>query len=281
LKLGPLLAQFLYQYKRLDLPGIGIFMIDAAQVSESGKTVIPGISFESNPGVKEDPLIIKHISEQTGKMKALASADFNSYLQLALQFLNIGKPFLVEGIGSLVKKTSGGFAFAPGETTPEMVKEYTPREISATASAEESFNKYDDKKTKTTWKQPIAILLVLVSIAIVIWGGYTLYKKTKNRKSGTPVKEELVQSDTIPIRKDSVIINKQPENYKYVLETANQQRAFERYNRLKSYQWNVNMETKDSQSYTIYMLLPVNSGDTTRILDSLAALNGRPVFIEH
>ena len=256
-------------------------MIDAAQASESGKTIVPGISFESNPAVKEDPLIIKHISEQTGKMKALASADFNSYLQLALQFLNIGKPFLVEGIGNLVKKTSGGFAFAPGEAMPEMVKDYSPREISATASAEESFNKYDEEKVRSNWKKPIAILLVLVSIAIVIWGGYTLYKKTKNKKTGMPVEQEVIQSDTIPARKDSVIIDQQPENYKYVLETANQQRAFERYSRLKSYQWDVKMETKDSQAYTIYLLLPINSGDTSHILDSLTALNGRPVFIEH
>ena len=33
---------------------------------------------------------------QTGKIKALASADLESYLELAQQFLNIGKPYLLE-----------------------------------------------------------------------------------------------------------------------------------------------------------------------------------------
>ena len=281
MKLGPLLAQYLYQQRRLDLPGMGSFMIDASQTGESVKTIIPGISFESNPAVKEDPNLIKYISDQSGKMKALASADFNSYLQLALQFLNIGKPFLFEGIGSLVKKTSGTFAFAPGETTQENMKEFSAREISATSSTEESFNKYDEEKRKISWKKPVSILLVLVSIVIVVWGGYTLYKKTKDRKNNSIELQDLSQVNTTPVKQDSALKPQPPQQYKYILETANQKRAIERFNRLKSYQWNVNLETKDSATYTIFMLLPVNTGDTTRILDSLTALNGKMVFIEY
>jgi hypothetical protein len=282
LKLGPILAQFLYQYKRLDLPGVGSFIIDAPEITESGKTIIPGISFESKPAVKEDPVLINYISEQSGKMKALASADFNSYLQLALQFLNIGKPFLFEGIGSLVRKSSGSFAFAPGETMQEAMKEYSAREITATTFAEESFNKYDEEKKKINWQKPVAILLILVSVVIVVWGGYTVYKKTKNRKNQTAEELPIIQVDTVSKKTDSLSnLPAAPQHYKYVLEIANKKRAIERFNMLKSYQWDVSMETKDSVSYTLYMPLPINSGDTSRIKDSLTALNGRRVFIEH
>ena len=257
-------------------------MIDAPETSESGKTIIPGISFESRPTVKEDPVLIQFISEQSGKMKALASADFNSYLQLALQFLNIGKPFLFEGIGSLVRKSSGSFAFAPGETMQESMKEYSAREITATTFAEESFNKYDEEKKKINWQKPVSILLILVSAVIVVWGGYTVYKKTKNRKNQAANDLQLVQVDTISKKTDTLqSLPAAPQHYKYVLEIANKKRAIERFSMLKSYQWDVNMDTKDSVSYTLFMLLPVNSGDTSRIKDSLTALNGRRVFIEH
>jgi len=277
LKLGPILAQYLYQYKRLDLPGLGTFMVDAAQVSDSGKTIIPGISFETNPSVKADPVLINYISEHSGKMKALASADFYSYLQNALQFLNIGKPFLFEGIGSLVKKTSGKFAYAPGETMQEAMKEYSAREISATTSAEESFNKYDEEKKKVNLKRPLGILLILVSLVIVIWGGYALYQKTRNKSSETVAQVPVV--DTKRLKMDTV--PPKPAHYKYVLEITNANRAFTRYNMLRSYYWDVKMETKDSIEYKLYLLLPVSMSDTTRILDSLTVLNGRRVYIEY
>ena len=40
------------------------------------------------------------------------------------------------------------------------------------------------------------------------------------------------------------------------------------------------METKDSVSFTLYMLLPVTAADTSRVLDSLSRLNGKRVRIE-
>ena len=109
MKLAPLLAKYLYTHKRLDLPGIGTFLFDPSAIieSESSKYNKPrnmeGISFESNVLAKETAELIGFISTQAGKMKALAAADLDSHLELAQQFLNIGKPFLFEGIGSLVK----------------------------------------------------------------------------------------------------------------------------------------------------------------------------------
>ena len=300
MKLAPILAQYLYTHKRLDLPGIGTFLLDPSAIAEQegGKHTRPvnmeGISFESNTSIKETADLIGFISMQTGKMKALAAADLDSYLQLAQQFLNIGNPFLFEGIGSLVKIRSGQFAFAPGEAIPENLTEYSAREISATSSTEESFSDYNNillpGKGKIKWKRPVAFVLIIAGIAVAIWGGYTVYKRT-NAKNNATASNENKEEKTVPfldsnmlMKKDSLpvqIQNTLAGNYKFVLEIAHAKRAFERYGKLKSYQWNVQMETKDSILYKLFVLLPASVADTARIVDSLTVMNGRKVFVEN
>jgi hypothetical protein len=295
LKLAPLLAQFLYSNKRLDLPGIGTFLLNSPinddADTKQGKTVKPAdISFESNQSLKEAPDLIQYISSQTGKIKALAAADLDSHLSLVQQFLNIGKPFLLDGIGSLVKIQSGEYAFSSGDILSEKLKDYTAKEISATSSIEESFSDY--KKPINTgnsrnWRKPAVLLLIIAGIGLAVWGGYTVYKITtaKNRsakKEDVKKDETVLVPDTTAQKKDNIVNIPQilPGQFRFVLETANAKRAFERYGRLKEYQWNVQMETKDSVTYKLFMVLPVAVADTSRIIDSLSVVNGRRVYIE-
>ena len=301
MKLAPLLAQYLYTNKRLDLPGIGTFRLDpSAQVDmDSGKqskSPSPGsITFE-NVSVREAPDLINFISGQTGKLKALAAADLDSHLELVQQFLNIGKPFLLEGIGSLVKIKSGEYAFTSGQVLPESMKDYSAREISSTSSTEETFADYRKpinlQNEKMKWRKPIVILLIMAGIALAVWGGYTVYKMTASRENKNSVKNEetilipdttVVKKDTIQNKPDSniqAIKPPPPGNMKFVLEKANARRAFERFARLKHFLWPVQMETKDSVSYTLYLILPSTVADTTRIIDSLTNLNGRRVHVD-
>jgi hypothetical protein len=135
LKLTHLLAQFLYGHKRLDLQGIGTFLLEGSvsadpDKSKSGKLAYAeGISFTNNPKTKEDPELIAFLSSHTGKIKALMSADLNSHLDLAREFLNIGKPFLFDGIGSLTKLQTGEYGFTPGHLLAEKLSEQSPKEI--------------------------------------------------------------------------------------------------------------------------------------------------------
>jgi hypothetical protein len=77
------------------------------------------------------------------------------------------------------------------------------------------------------------------------------------------------------------VVQKIPEGKnKFVLEVTDRTRAMQRFNKLKNYLWDVKIETKDSVSYKIYMLLTVASADTTRVKDSLSMLNGKKVYIE-
>ena len=305
MKLAPILAEYLYQNKRLELPGIGIFHLNQSVISEEGDhkhirfTGESPISFEANVSVKESSELINFISTQTGKMKALAAADLDSHLELAQQFINIGKPFLFEGIGSLVKTRAGQYEFASGLIQNEKIKEYKGKEINLTSSTEDSFTEYNNifspKKIKINWQRPAIFGLILIGIALAIWGGYTISKRraskdiTANNSKNDEQKIMPVNTiDTITtVKKDSVIFAKPTipsDKYKFIIEIAKKERGMHRYDMLKGFGLDVQMETKDSIDFKLFFLLPAASKDTARILDSLRYLytpNWSKAFVEN
>lgn len=293
MKLAYLLAQYLYTNKRLDLPGIGTFKLDPSILVDDNsrhRAATPdGITFECNASINDSPDLISYISAQAGKMKALAVADLESHLELAHQFLNIGKPFAFEGIGSLVKVKPGEFEFTPGSIS-ERVKESADREVHGITKKENIDSKYQaylaTPPAKTSGKKALVVFLVLCGIGLAVWGGYTI--ATRNDGGGA---EELVAetsltmavSDTAALPAMDTVKAKAPsnaDNYKYVLEVAKETRAKNRYNQLKTNMWDVHLETADSVQYKLFLLLPATS-DTTWKMDSLTALSGRRVYIEY
>jgi hypothetical protein len=294
-KIGPLLAHYLYSNKRLDLPGIGTFLLDNSITveQESNKqpknVLLEGVTFQSNTSIKEptDDLI-QYISTHSGRIKPLATADLDSYLWLALQFLNIGKPYMIEGVGSLSKINSGGFSFSPGPVLTEKLKDYIAKESGsiATREADDNYkNIFYPDKPKTGWKKPVIISLVLAGLALAIWGGYTIYKKSADKKEivSNKTKENIVPLDTTVYKVDSIVYvvpGIPAGKNKFVLEVTDSARAMKRYAKLKNYLWDVQIEKKDSVNYKVFMILPVAPADTARVKDSLSMLNGKKVYIE-
>ena len=300
LKLTHLIAQYLYKNKRLDLQGIGSFLLDNSIIIDEDSNRknqeigIEGVSFESNTATKEDAELVSFISSYTGKIKALASADLNSHLELAKQFMNIGKPFLFEGIGSLTRIRSGEYSFTPGSALTEKLSEQKIKETKQNSSTEEPVSDYKSalykQEKKSNWKKPVTFILVIAGIALAIWGGYTVYKRTSADNSNkTEVAKEnktILLEDSLSTNPDSITalpvknISNQTGTTKFVLEVSDKDRATQRYAKLKTFQWDVKMETKDSVSFKLFLLLPINAVDSIKVLDSLTRLNGKQVFIE-
>lgn len=299
MKITPLLAQYLYAHKQLNLPGIGTFILDPQAITEPENNKRPQplthIHFENNPSLREiDPELVSYVSMHTGKMKSLAQSDLESHLELALQFLNMGKPFLFEGIGTLLRIKAGEYSFTPGIAITEKVPERTQREegrpepeITETYSG--SF--FAEKKRKPSYLRPLIGILLLSGLGLAIYGGYRLAKNKRKISPMELVTDSVATPDSAQqaATQDSAAIippntpTPQPGaggTYKYVLEKAGSKRAFDRYNKLKSYQWAVQLETADSVLYTLFVRIPAAGADTTRILDSLTALNGKRVYIE-
>lgn len=300
-KLATLLTQYLYVHHRLDLPGIGSFILDPAIASQlatarPNQLLTDGIQFEYNPSLQESPELIAYISAQTGKMKALASSDLESHIQLAHQFLNIGKPFHFEGIGTLTRLKPGEFEFiADALQAPDRKRDNQSRESSKNLSKEEQSPRYEsfltEKKTSEGWRKPVIALLILIGLGLAVWGGYAISKKSRSSKEITT---ETPSSENTPLPAADTSQRQLPDSlppapattpatngmYKYVLEVANQKRALKRYNQLRTNLWDVKLETTDSVSYKLFVLLPSTGADTTRIADSLTVFLGRRVYIE-
>ena len=272
MKLSPFLAQFLHTNKQLNLAGLGKFLLD-----ESG-----GITFQQDILTKEDPELVTFIAERSGKMKSLIAADLDSNLELARQFLNIGKPYLFEGIGTLSKNKSGNYEFVPGNISTEKGKEASGEGRDMTSTTENSFTDYEEMFSPRKPKGPTTkkIMTWLVSIAgllLAVYGGYIVYTKSKNKKTATSIvkKEDpvIVQQDSLSKSTDSIPPATKTAassgTYRFVIEKAAKQRAFNRYNHLREIKVNVKMDTKDSILFNLFFILPATPADTARIRDSL------------
>jgi hypothetical protein len=275
----------------LSLQGIGLFQSDPPVYIETSSSknskAIPAesISFQNDPSAKQDDELIKYISAQTGKMKALAISDLESYIELMRQFLNIGKPFQIEGIGTLTKIRTQEYGFVQGDLLNEKVTDLYEQEKTAADPGEESsvsfrdLYKKQDKPGFTLKKASIALLL-FGGIGLAIWGGYALYNK--NQPEPTLVDEAPAQQQTIPVadttqyietkKTDSVLktVETKPPGYKFVFEsTPNKTRAIKRFNFLKNINSDIHLETTDSSLFKITVNLNIPSSDTLRIKDSL------------
>ncbi len=127
LKLAILLAQYFYQHKQLNLPSIGSFSLDAAvtvpdQNDKNFREFLKYVQFKQQPIAKADETLIDFIRAHTGKIKPLAESDLESYLADGKLLLNIGKPFHIEGIGTLHKNKLGIYEFIAGEPSLERME---------------------------------------------------------------------------------------------------------------------------------------------------------------
>lgn len=195
MKVDNLLAQYLYQYKKLSLTGIGVFTLDDTAVlsDENAKTKTPieGISFVSKLVGQPEDSLIEFIKLQTGKMKALALADLDSYTMLAHQFLNIGKPFYIEGVGTLQKNRDGSFQFNPGTSiavkTEETETKKKPGAIEESKPAEESGGK--------DYRGLVLALGIIGTLVVIGWGGYYLYNKNTDGNSNSNTANTVAESN--------------------------------------------------------------------------------------
>lgn len=302
MKIASLLAHFLYTHKKLDLPGIGTFLLDTEIVTETENTknkqvLLEGVSFIQNSATKEDAVLIDYISSHTGKIKPLASSDLESHLELAKQFINIGKPFLFDGIGTIGKINRNEYVFTPGIMITEPAQEYVSHETHLSHGADypaDYKEVFYRKKETPGWKRPMFFILGIAGIVLAVWGGYTVYKNsTADNESGTDVSgvsSQPVQTDTVTAKLkpadtgqnnitaidtalNTVTTPAMPTpsgSYKFVVETAERERALARFDKLKnSFKLPVLMETKDSLLFKIYFVLAANPADTLRMIDSL------------
>jgi hypothetical protein len=309
LKLPLLLAQFLYEHKTLNLPGIGIFTLDPSIIIPDEKDdkqneFVPAVEFRNAPIHEADDELIEFIKKNTGKIRPLAISDLDSYLTLGQQMLNIGKPFYIDGVGTLVKSRDGKFEFVPGQHDVAGVQETDTHRDSQHAKKQTAFDDHTNYEARSGGGRRVGIAFaIILGLGIVTWGSYKLYQKNTTPEmisspgpaitvtDSTAVKADTVKT-TIPLVDSSQIKKtetvrlpvkavKDSLQYKFViLSTSNKEKALKRYNQLLSFLLKIKMQTQDSSSFKLYFTFPAAAKDTVHIKDSLNMVYATHTIIE-
>ena len=289
-----ILAQYLYQHKKLNLPGIGTFETDSSALSwdENGKQkqAGSGVTFKNALVAKADDGLIEFITEQTGKMKPLAISDLESYLTLGKQFLYIGKPFYLEGIGTLQFAKAGNFDFIPGEYVTTKLEDPSIEKVDERRRTPAEEERQPAVSGRQTGRLVLTWLIILLCLGLVAWGGYYFYTiNARQQVSAVPAAPTDSTSNTlaeplpagnsavtIPTGTDTTVsrpvTNTSSDNnsYKFIVEnTTDKQRALNRYRKLKSFGNKIEIETTDSVNFKLFFNLTATAADTLRMRDSL------------
>jgi hypothetical protein len=276
-KIEQVLVQQLYSNKKITLQGIGSFSMDSSvslPVDSEKGMVIPenAISFDYNPRAGEDEALIDAIVVHTKKIKPLASADLDSFLMLGRQFLNIGKPFTIEGLGTLDKAQTGELVFIPGQFITPRIE--PPKVLKENEYEEKSglFPDYDTEVNRsgrrTAW-----IIFTLLLLGGAAWAGYYFFYKKTNQDI---VNETQVQPTAVDstLKKDSTVTTPPPVTDGYTFKivfksTQDKQEAMKTMAKFKEYGHKVIMYTKDSITWKVAEPFTLPLSDTTHIKDSL------------
>ena len=295
MKTEQLIVQYLYSNKKVTLQDIGVFNI-ATEINipeDSDKDIVlpaDAIQFVYDPKAPVDDGLVAFIMESTRKIKPLAYSDLESFIILNKQFLNIGKPLVFEGMGTLQKTQGGDYAFTQAATS-HVTTEEMPKIITEKLKEKISFATPQKEKNTSSNKNIVWSLLALVIILAAIAAFYFYKKNTNDTVSVVPVENTIV--DTLPSVKKDTPVNKnviasgvqnsiKDSNNFYVVirEFTDLNTAVKSLNKYTSFGNRVVLTTKDSVNYKLRMPFIKPLADTLRVKDSLSKFFHAKAYIE-
>jgi len=297
MKIEQVIALHLFNNKYVSLQGIGTFRLDSSisTIADLEKDVIipeGAVSFEYNPKATEDEALIDSIVKHTTKIKPLASADLDSFLMLGRQFLNIGKPFTLDRLGTLDKAQTGELVFLPGQFITPKIE--APKALKENENEESSglFNDYN-RKPEDNSKKILTVIAVIVVLALIGWAiYYFLFSKSPGDESVLMDQAGTVTDTVVPPR-DSMASALSPDTTNHLTESANnssfkiiffetndRKQALSSMNKLNSWGHHVIMYTEDSVNYKLAELFQRPLSDTGKVKDSMTQVYRIPVVLE-
>ena len=297
MKIEQLIVQHLYAHKNVTLQGIGTFYLDPsvalpAEAEKDADLPAGAIRFEYNLRAGEDDELIRYIVQQTRKIRPLAASDLESYSILARQFINIGKPLNIEGIGTISKNQEGTFSFTQGHFAPPRLEE-SPRELKEKTEEHISFESEAPKpEGSKKFLLVAAILLILGMTGLAVY--YFLYMQQPTRDAVQTTEPAAMQADSVLISDSipptdttqsrppagdslSAALNTTPDSsgFRVVLKKyASAALAQKQYNNLILSGHKLTLESPDSTHHHLIMAFKRPLQDTGRVRDSLKRFFG-------
>ena len=290
MKIEQLIVQYLYNNKEVTLKDIGTFTIshDVVIPSDNDKqSVLPpdSISFVHNDKAPLDENLVDFIMQQTRKIKPLATSDLESYSILSKQFLNIGKPMMVGGLGTLLKNQQGEYEFSQANTTNARLEPLQPQK----QDVEKPQISFSSPQKKQTSKKGFAAALIVLLVLLVGTGLYYLLKHTTKdvdtqkiaettdtvAKAVAPVQAKIdtVKIDSVkkPVADTMRTLKNDGYSFKVIIkEYPNKDAAQRALTRLTNYGHTIIMSTSDSVHYKLAIPFTSALSDTLKAKDSLS-----------
>jgi hypothetical protein len=299
MKIEQLIVQYLYSNKQVTLQDIGSFIISSdinIPTDNDKETVLPenAIEFKYNPKATEDEGLINYIVENTRKIKPLATSDLESFIILNKQFLNIGKPLIMAGLGTLQKTQAGEYSFVQAGSSHVMTGDL-PKVVTEKIIDKVTFA--TPPKEKNTGINKMA----LIAIGIILLGllGATAYyflnktKSSENENELVSTKKDstvLQVSDTgnlkttmdttVTVAKIKTSAADSNSFYIVIKEYQDLAMAQKRLVKLTGYGNNLVLSTKDSVTYKMKMPFKLPITDTLRVRDSLNKFFQAKTYVE-
>jgi nucleoid DNA-binding protein len=290
-KFDTLISNYLYTHKKMDIEGLGTFSLDESFVlppDAEKSTFFPleGIHFKYDPKVETSTELVDYLMQHTGKIRSLVKADFNSYISEIKQFVNIGKAWAIEGIGTLQKNKEGNYELVPGEALAERVNIHYADETG------------DDEEPVKRRKWMVGFILTVALVAVIAglgFGIYVLFIKTQNQGPASQTNTKLfsdddsatvnpadtstqTKQDTIPAVPPGTV------NYRAYFETTrHRDKAMNIVNNLSKLGVRSLFDSlviRDTLRYRLYIYQQILPVDSARVKDSLSTYFGRRVRLE-
>jgi len=296
-KIEQLIVQYLYSTKKVTLQGIGTFKLDPSVVlpaendkEKDFKMPENAFEFEYNLKAGEDEGLIKYIVQHTRKILPLASADLDSYAILAKQFLNIGKPLVIEGVGTIQKNQQGDYQFIPGNFITPKIDDF-PKQLREKRDESVSFE--SEGRTDNSRRN----LLVGITTLVLILAGLGIYYALFYNKKIEP--EPFVQTEVQPppdtakadsliqpasdttVKIDTPIVAADGTSFRIIIKSyAALKAAKNAYDRLTYYGHKLELIKIDSFKYELSMPFKTPLSDTLRAKDSLRRFFGGKPYVK-
>lgn len=276
----------------MTLQGVGSFYLNPSILipEENDKDFnIPdnAISFEYNLKAPEDEGLIEYIVKQTGKIKPLATADLESFILLSKQFLNIGKPLTIEGVGTIQKNQQGEYFFTAGQFITPRIDDI-PKQLREKRDESVSFeSEARPDNSKRNMVLGLGIFFLLLAGLALYYIFFYRPKENNEVVTSTPqMPVDTVKTDTankyiIPDSSANVAAKlSDSSSFKVVIKEYPTKEAAEKaYTKLTQYGHKLQMITDDSVTYKLVMPFRTALSDTARTKDSLSKFFGAKTYI--
>ncbi len=272
-KYDVLIREYLLTNNIVSLEKIGAIKLDAtAALPESAVNRQHGnFIFQYDKKAVTTPELINFIAERTGKKRSLIDSDITSYFEQIRQFLHIGKPYEIEGVGLFRLNKAGEYEFFLAELRPPQ------HAVSNTGSKNVTAERTVKKQTRSSLTTLAAILMLLV-LGGLSWWGYQYFTTGKSaswddKLYADSTKITTFKNDTASANRASVDHVLDSITINYIIDSA---LSLEQLNKqvaaYKSYAKQVmhdNAVFNGIKKYRLFIQQTTLPADTTKVKNSL------------